>query len=115
MAIIVDGVVRRLGTHYGDGVERMEIHVPASRAQGLPHRIGERLPVVLRIGRRLYRAGIRATENNLYVWICPDAVAADGAEVRLADLLNEEGFESNDRVLLVVDGSNIAVVPARWD
>lgn len=80
-----------------------------------PYRKGERVPVVLRVGRRLYRAGLRATENNLYVWICPDVVAADGTETRLAHLLTDEGLDCNDRVYLVVDGSNIAVVPARWE
>ncbi|NMF96162.1 hypothetical protein GPA27_01970 [Aromatoleum toluolicum] len=115
MAIIIDGVVRGLGSQYADGTERMEIHVRADRAHGMPHRKGERIPVVLRIGRRLYRAGLRATEHNLYVWICPDVVAADGTETRLAHLLTDEGLGSNDRVFLVVDGSNIAVVPARWE
>ncbi|SIP87827.1 hypothetical protein SAMN05421829_101132 [Aromatoleum tolulyticum] len=115
MAIITHGVVRGLGNQYADGTERMEIHVLVMGAQGLPHRNGERTPVVLRIGRRHYQGGLRATENNPYVWICPDVVAPDGTEVRLAHLLTDEGLGSNDRVFLVVDGSNIAVVPARWD
>lgn len=115
MATIIDGVVRGLGNQYADGTERMEIHVPVDRAHGMPHRNGDRIPVVLRIGRGFYQGGLRATENNVYVWICPDVVAADGTETRLAHLLTDEGLGSNDRVFLIVDGANIAVVPARWD
>lgn len=115
MAIVIDGVVRGLGTQYADGTERMEIHVRAERAHGMPHRNGSRIPVALRVGRLLYRGGLRATENNLYVWVCPDVVAPDGTEARLAQLLINEGLGNNDPVFLVVDGSNIAVVPVRWD
>lgn len=92
MAIVIDGVVRGLGTQYADGTERMEIHVPANRAHGMLHRNGNRIPIVLRIGRRLYRGGLRATDNNLYVWICPDVEAPDGTEARLANLLLNEGL-----------------------
>lgn len=115
MAIIIDGVVRGLGSQYADGTERMEIHVLVNRAQGLPHRNGERIPVLLRIGRTLYQGGLRATENNPYVWLCPDVIAANGTETRLADPLINEGLGRNDPVFLIVDGSNIVVVPARWD
>ena len=109
MVSLVNAAVRGLGNHYADGTERIEIHVPSDRADGLPHSHGIRVPVVLHIGGEPFDAGLRATTHNSYVWICPNVVAKDGTRKRLADMVAAAGFKKNDQVCLAVDGRDIVL------
>ena len=109
MTSLVNAVIRGLGDHYADGTERIEIHVPSDHAHGLPYSKGMRVPVVLHVGGEPFDAGLRATANNAYVWICPNVVAKDGKTKKLAHIVASAGFKKNDRVGLAVDGRNIVL------
>ena len=109
MAALVNAAIRGLGNHYADGTERIEIHVPSDRAQGLPYREDIRIPVVLHVGDEMFDAGLRATARNGYVWICPNLAAKDGRRKRLADIVATAGFKKNDHVFLLVAGNDIVL------
>jgi hypothetical protein len=109
MGLIIDGVVRDLGQQYVDGTTRLEIHVPMSRTDGLPLRIGERVPVRLLIEETEYQAGLRSTKDNGYAWLCADLVRPDGEGTNLGTVLSAAGFLANEPVQIVVDGTLLAV------
>jgi hypothetical protein len=106
------GVVRYLRTFDTEKVERQEIHVKKTDAQGLPFVDDERIPIALVINGRQYAAGLRATTKNKYVWICPDLIDGDGAGVKLAQVLTAAGFTENQRVELTLSGTTISVCPS---
>lgn len=108
----VNAAIRGLGNQYADGTERIEIHVSTDRATGLPYKCGTRVPIVLHIDGESYQAGLRATANNDYVWICPNVYAKNGAPKRLADVVAQAGFKKNDRILLEVTGADIRMTAA---
>lgn len=103
----VNAVIRGLGKPYADGTEPIEIHVSTDRANGLPYRYDTRVPIVLHINGKSYQAGLRATKDNSYVWICPNAKTEDGTQIRLAHIVTDAGFKKNDRISLLVDGKDI--------
>lgn len=109
MTSVVNASIRGLGNRYSDGTERTEIHVQLDCAHGLPYCHDIRVPVVLHIRGEPYHAGLRATIDNNYVWICPDITAIDGTRKKLACILADAGFKKNDRVFLIVDGTNIVL------
>ncbi len=111
MTVQVIGFARCLATFYSDGVEAMEIHTPKSEAQGLPFVNGRRVPIELRVGGRSFNAGLRATDSNRYVWICPDLRDDLGKKIRLVDVLRDAEISKNERLSLVVDGATITVEP----
>lgn len=97
---------------YVDGTEIMEIRVPSDRAHGLPYINGFRVPINLTINGRKYAAGLRATANNSYVWICPDVKTMDDRPEKLAHVLASAGFKKSDKVFLVTDGNAIEMTAA---
>ena len=109
MSVIVDGVVRDLGEPYVDGTPRLEIHIPIGRTEGLPVQIGERVPVRLHVSGDVYDAGLRATSENKYAWVCPDVVTGAGGSTSLGRVLTAAGFAANDPVRLGVVGSSLTV------
>jgi hypothetical protein len=109
MTSVVNAAIRGLGDRYADGTERIEIHVPSDHARGLPYTCDIRVPVVLHVGGERYNAGLRATAQNTYVWICPNVIAKDGTRKKLAHIVADAGFKKNDRVFLVVDGRDIVL------
>lgn len=112
MTVQVRGFARGVATFYSDGAEAMEIHTPKSEAHGLPFVDGQRVPVSLRIGAREFIAGLRATESNRYVWISPDVRDSEGRKARLVDILKEANIGKNQRLGLLVNGTNITVQSA---
>lgn len=114
MTATVRAVVRGIGNRYADGTESIEIHVPVGSAQGLPYLLGTRVEIELSVDGTTYRAGLRSTERNKFVWICPNVVAPGGVKARLADIVTAAGWNKNDRVFLVTDGLSITVKPASW-
>jgi hypothetical protein len=107
VSAIVDGVVRDLCQPYADGTARLEIHVPMSRAEGLPLRVGERVPVRLVVGGAEYQAGLRSTPANPYAWVCADVAGSGGEATNLGRVLPAAGFAPNDPVQLLVDGASL--------
>lgn len=97
--------VRGTGRRYKDGQEALEIHIARDEAHGLPTKQGARVKVHLKIGPRLYTAGLRSTRRNRYVWICPNL--DDG--VKLADALARAGFKKNQAIELDVSGETVAL------
>ena len=109
MTEIVEGIARRLAKFYEDGVELMEIHTPKSGSGALPFVNGRRVPIVLVMGDSTYSAGLRATPRNPYVWICPDLRDAEGRKIRLADILGAAKVEKNQKIWMLVDGSEVRI------
>ena len=103
------GKVRCLGAPYSDGSPRLEIHIPISESYCLPFRFGVRVPIRIAIGEIEYLGGLRSTSSNLYTWICPDIYYPDGKRVTLGQMLTSAGFQANDQVELVSNGTSIAV------
>jgi len=87
MNAVVDGVVHDLGKPYADGTPRLEIHVPMGRAAGLPVQTGERVPVRLHVAGAEYAAGLRATPENKYAWVCPEVTGTGGETTTLGRVL----------------------------
>jgi hypothetical protein len=104
--IRVSGKIRGLGTHYVSDLERMEIHVKAEDAGALNPVFGHRVPFSLEIGKETYQAGLRATERNSYVWICPDLTNSRHERLKLAEVLTEHRFQKNQPVTLSFNGSS---------
>jgi len=109
MVAVIDGVVRDLSKDYADGTPNFEIHVPMDRADGLPYQIGERVKVSVNIGGVEYQAGLRATTENKYAWVCPDLYASDGQRLKLGRLLIDAGYKANDQVHLLADGTLLTI------
>jgi hypothetical protein len=81
------GIIRGLSTYYADGLERMKIWDKKSLASSLPLQIKTRIPIILTIGTETYEAGLRATKNTPYVWICQDLKDSRGKKTSLARVL----------------------------
>src|SRR5439155_2047626 len=108
----VEGAVRGLGRHYRDGTPQLEIHVPVERASDLPFEVGTRVPIDVQVGVRKYSGGLRATQRNPQVWICPALLDAAGERISLGRVLIDAGLPANSRVRLTVDGTSITVALA---
>ena len=105
----VVGKVAGLSNTYSDGVERQEIHVPATKAAGLPCIHDRRVPVDLVVAGATYQAGLRSKVAYPVVWVCPDLVGSDGKKRRLADVLTAAGLHKNQAVKLAVVGKRVVV------
>lgn len=112
MVAVVNGTIRGIAKRYVDGTEVMEIWVPSDRARGLPYTNGIRIRINLTINGQQYEAGMRATANNSYVWICPNVKTMNDKPKKLAHVLASAGFKKNDKVFLVTDGNTIEVKAA---
>jgi len=109
MSTFVNGVVRYVGSHYADGAPRLEIWIPINQASGLPFRFNEPVPVELKIEQTKYRALLRSTTDNPYVWVSPTLYSSAGVRLTLGRVLTELAFRPNDRVRLVINGNAISV------
>jgi hypothetical protein len=103
----VAGKVAGLGQYYASGLERIEIWINKKDARPLPYEEGERVDIELSIGSRRYRAGLRATRHNPYVWICPNLEDEHGKRTNLAEVFVQSGIEKNEVVAIDVAGSII--------
>lgn len=103
--IHIKGVIRGLGKVYASGLEVMEVHIKRQDAVGLNPVPGQRCSCSLEVGNDTYQAGLRATERNPYVWICPNLVDSHGENVKLAEVLRDHGFRKNQPVTLTVSGN----------
>ena len=105
----VPGKVIGLSQYYKSGLERMEIWIDKLNADPLPYQDHRRVEVHLYIGEQQYRAGLRATPKNTYVWISPDL---NNGTPKLAEVLQAKGFTKNQSVVLEVEGKSIHLFPA---
>lgn len=101
--------VRDLGHPYADGTPKLEINLPTDSAAGLPFRLGERVPICLRVGGRVYEAGLRSTSQHDKVWFSPDLAAGGAERTTLGEVLTAAGFRANDSVRLIATTSAGAV------
>jgi hypothetical protein len=104
ISMIVHGVIRGMSLYYANGLERIYIAVDKGMAGDLPHQDHQRIEVILLVGKRRHRVGIRTTPRDSYVWIGPHL---DDGTPKLAELLEEEGFTKNQRVLLHVESNTV--------
>lgn len=111
MSIKVSGCIRGLSQKYTDGVERQEIWINKRDAAPLQYKNKMRIPIKLHIGSESFDAGIRATQDTEYVWICPDMRDSRNKKTCLAHVLGKEGFSKNQKVVLDVNGENIRISP----
>lgn len=102
----IRATVRGLGRSYKDGTPAYEIWIPLSARERLPVVNDVRIPIRLWIGGREFQAGLRATENNQYFWLCPD-MTDDTGKQSLGRILTDAGFTTNDPVELLVVGREI--------
>lgn len=107
----INGVVRCLGDPYSDGTPRLELHIPIERAYGLPFQFNMPVPIQLRIGLIEYRAELRSTTANKYIWVSSKIYSSNGDRQKLGRVLTDAAFQANDRVQLMVDGIMITVHP----
>ena len=108
MAARIHGAVRGTGGEYVDDKrEHVEIWVDKKDAVGLPYQYHTRVGINLFVGNSRYRSGLRSKPKTPYVWICPDLRDTNDQKVSLARVLDENGFEKNDRVVLIVNGKDI--------
>jgi hypothetical protein len=95
------GVVRGLSQYYINKLERTEIWFNKKTTVGLPNIDGQRISIVLTIGSVSYIAGIRSTNNNPEISICPDLVdKSDNSKISLAAVLVKNNFTKNQKVVL---------------
>lgn len=107
---IVTGVIRRIGPPYADGTARLEIHFPLADAVRLPCKQGTRVVIELWIDETAYRAGLRSTARNDYLWICPDVYDAQGKRMKLGRVLTDAGLRANQRTEIRCQGTNLRVL-----
>lgn len=105
----INGVVRCLGVPYADGTPRLELHVSIESAHGLPYQFNVPVPIQLKIGLTEYRAELRSTSENKYIWVSSKIYLLSGERQKLGRVLADAGYRANERVLLMVDGSRITV------
>lgn len=107
----INGVIRCLGIPYADGTPRLELHVSIERAHGLPFQFNVPVPIQLNIGLAEYRAELRSTSENKYIWVSSKIYSSRGERLKLGRVLTDAAFQANDRVHLMVDGFRITVHP----
>jgi|LQYC01.1.fsa_nt_gi hypothetical protein len=98
----VYGTIVGTATFYSNHVERLEILLYKNQDHGLPLKLGYRVPFSFTIGNSTLTAGMRINAQG-YPWICPDLYNQRNEKSRLADVLRENGFKKNQRVLLHID------------
>ena len=106
---LINGVVRCLGEPYSDGTPRLELHVSIERAHGLPFQFNVPVPIQLKIGLAEYRAELRSTTENKYIWVSSKIYSSSGERQKLGRVLTDASFRANDRVQLMIDGIKITV------
>lgn len=96
----IEAKVIGLGTKYKDGVERIEIHINKKYENILPCVNSKRINIFLKLDKIIYTAGLRVTEQNAIIWICPDLKDLEYKKVRLVDLILSNGFNKNDKIVM---------------
>lgn len=92
-------------------MERFEIHIDKKHAGGLPTKDNLRVPFNLIVGDQNYLAGILSTPTMPIVWICTDLKNNKNEKIILTQVLQDNGFEKNQTVLLEIDGNTIHLMP----
>ena len=101
--------IRGTGHIYISGDESLEIWIQKSSAAELPFVVGQMVPITLVIDGASYEAGLRATENNDYVWISPKLRIADGTARRISDVARIHALKKNQTIDLTVSGTTLTL------
>lgn len=111
MKNLINGAVRCVGEPYSDGTPRLELHIPLNRAHGLPFQFNIPVPIQLQIGPEEYRAELRSTTANKYIWVSSKIHSLNGERQKLGRILTNAAFRANDRVRIMIEGIRITVYP----
>jgi len=101
-SVEIVGAIRGLGQYYRERLERLEIWIDKKRGKRLPNKDGKRVLIILVIGAQQFFAGIRSTNSNPYIWVCPDLKDENNKKVSLASALRISGFEKNQKVIFKI-------------
>lgn len=106
MTILVTGVVRGLSRIYANGLEGLELHIRKKHASDIPYVDGNGIEVRLHVGGAEYHATLRASARLDILWFSPTIFAANGTRSTLAEAFHAADIVRNERLDLVVDGTN---------
>ena len=110
------GQIRGLGDFYKNGDERIEIHIQKNDAIDFPCKNDKRLSAKISFGDKVYFAGIRTTEKNKYIWVCPDLKDENDKKINLSTIIKENGLSKNQVVILdVVSKENLSINVRPYD
>ena len=107
MSSRVEAKILGLGKFYKDGLEALEIWIPKKKANALPYVENQGVSIDLYINNKCYETLLRSTERMKYVWISPKLFNQDEERCKLANVLQEEGFNKNQNVYLKVEGKKL--------
>jgi len=80
---------------------RLEVTMSKRKQHSLPLKHGDRLSVILLIGKEVLEAGVRINAQGI-PWICPDLYNPNGEKIGLKDALQRNGFTKRQKVLLKI-------------
>lgn len=104
----IEGTIGNAG-FYADCIPVMVILVAKKYANVIPSENGKRVEITIKIGKKLFCAGIRTTAKMDYLKICPNLLDECGDSVRLSDALNEIGVHVKDRVLMRLENHSVEI------
>jgi hypothetical protein len=104
----IEGTIGNAG-FYADCIPVMVILIAKKYANVIPSENGKRVDITIRIGNKLFRAGIRTTEKMDRLKICPNLLDERGEPVRLSDALSEIGVRVKDRVLMRLEDHSVEI------
>ena len=91
-----------LGDYYKNGDERIEFHIRKKDNLDFPHEYNKRLNMKMMFKNDLYYGGIRSTEGNDYIWICPDLKDKNKKLIKLSDIIKKYGLVKNQSINLEI-------------
>ena len=101
---------RGLSQYYQDGMERMEIHISATKYKKFfPDVYSKAFPVEVKIDDDTYIFFFRKTVKNEYLWLCP-YVLDNTIRLRLCDILKEHNIIKNDRLKIIPENNNRYII-----
>lgn len=95
---MIEGTITSQGK-YANGKDICEIYIDTACSNRLPHSHGQKIPILISIGKNLYEAGVHETREGV-VWIS-SVLHKQGQRVervRLVEALGDIGLRKGDRV-----------------
>lgn len=91
-----------LGDYYQNGDERIEFHIRKKDNLDFPHEYNKRLDIKITFKHDSYYGGTRSTEQNDYIWICPNLKDKNKKSIKLSDIIKKYGLIKNQSINLEV-------------